>query len=286
LLRELDAPSTVVLGANGQLGRALRQAIPHATFHDRSTFDLASADSYLDYQWLGIRIVINAAAYTAVDAAETAEGATAAWAINSLAVERLAHECRAHDITFVHVSSDYVFDGTSHSPYLETDAVAPLGEYAKSKAAGDVAAATVPQHYIVRTSWVIGEGNNFVRTMASLAERGIDPSVVNDQLGRLTFTQDLAAGILHLVSSKAPYGTYNLTNEGEPVTWAGIAQRVFALKGHDASRVTGVTTQEYFTGKEGIALRPANSVLDLAKIEATGFSPTPWEDRLTQYLTS
>ena len=192
--------------------------------------------------------------------------------------------CATNRITLVQVSSDYVFDGAAIGAYNESHALSPLGVYAQSKAAGDVAAATVPQHYIVRTSWVIGEGNNFVRTMASLAERGIDPSVVNDQRGRLTFTEDLAAGILHLVSSKAPYGTYNLTNEGESVTWAEIAQRVFALTGHDPARVTGVSTQEYFAGKEGTAPRPANSVLDLAKIEATGFRPALWDERLRSFL--
>jgi dTDP-4-dehydrorhamnose reductase len=156
--------------------------------------------------------------------------------------------------------------------------------YAQTKAAGDIAAAAAPQHYIVRTSWVIGEGNNFVRTMASLAERGINPSVVNDQIGRLSFTEDIAAGILHLLRSRAPFGTYNLTNTGEPTSWADIAKQVFELTGHDPARVTGVTTEEYFAGKEGISPRPLNSVLDLEKYSRLGFAPVAWEDRLRTFL--
>ena len=98
----------------------------------------------------------------------------------------------------MHISSDYVFDGTATRPYREDDAVAPLGVYGQTKAAGDQIVATLPRHYIVRTSWVIGDGRNFVRTMLSLAARGVDPSVVNDQFGRLTFTSELARAIRHL----------------------------------------------------------------------------------------
>ncbi|KEP73911.1 dTDP-4-dehydrorhamnose reductase, partial [Microbacterium sp. SUBG005] len=100
----------------------------------------------------------------------------------------LARIATANGITLVHVSSDYVFDGTKDGAYTHDDALAPLGVYGQTKAAGDALVSVVPRHYIVRTSWVIGDGNNFVRTMASLAERGIDPRVVDDQVGRLTFT--------------------------------------------------------------------------------------------------
>jgi dTDP-4-dehydrorhamnose reductase/dTDP-4-dehydrorhamnose 3,5-epimerase len=275
---------TLVLGANGQLGLALRKVLPEADFFTRGDFDVTDEHAYAGVAWRNYATVINASAYTAVDAAETPEGRQEAWGANATAVGLLSAKCAEYRLTLVHVSSDYVFDGSLQGAYSEIDAISPLGVYAQTKAAGDVAAATAPQHYIVRTSWVIGEGNNFVCTMASLAERGIDPSVVNDQQGRLTFTEDLAAAIVHLVSSKAPYGIYNLTNEGDPATWAEIAQRVFALTGHDASRVTGVSTGEYFAGKEGIAPRPANSVLDLTKIESSGFTPAPWEERLRDYL--
>ena len=123
-------------------------------------------------------------------------------------VYRIATE---NGLTLVHVSSDYVFDGAADRPYREDDPLCPLGVYGQTKAAADAIVSTVPRHLIVRTSWVIGEGRNFVRTMASLAERGIDPDVVDDQVGRLTFTDELARGIRHLVTTAAPAGTYNLT---------------------------------------------------------------------------
>src|SRR5690606_16394773 len=123
-------------------------------------------------------------------------------------------------------------DGSAAAAYDEAAPPAPLGVYGQTKAAGDAIVATVPRHYIVRTSWVIGAGHNFVRTMASLAERGVDPKVVDDQVGRLTFTDELARGIRHLLDSDAPHGVYNLTGSGEPASWAEVARRVFALTGH------------------------------------------------------
>ena len=274
-----------VLGANGQLGKALRAEFPTAVFYGREECDLSQPEQIFKLPFDNCDVIINAAAYTAVDAAETPEGAVLAEAVNASAVEALSDAATKHGILLVHVSTDYVFDGTKKSPYVETDQFKPLGVYAQTKAQGDLAVQKVPRHYLLRTSWVIGEGNNFVRTMASLAERGIKPSVVNDQIGRLTFTQDLAAAIRHLIDSKSPSGTYNLSNEGPASSWADIAAQVFELTGHDPVDVTGVTTEEYFAGKEGIAPRPLLSMLDLSKIEATGFIPANWEDRLQEYLT-
>jgi dTDP-4-dehydrorhamnose reductase len=274
----------LVLGANGQLGKALKKVFPEATFFGREECDLSNPEQIHTLPFTSVDIIINAAAYTAVDAAETAEGKVLAEAINARAVELLAHESSIQDVTLVHVSTDYVFDGSKNAPYLETDKFNPLSVYAQTKAAGDLAVNAVRKHYIIRTSWVIGEGNNFVRTMASLADRGIAPSVVNDQIGRLTFTKDLAEGIKHLLTTQAPYGTYNLTNEGPQSSWADIAAKVFELTGHEPDNVTGVTTAEYYDGKEGIAPRPLWSMLDLSKIEATGFTPENWETRLAEYL--
>ncbi len=161
-----------------------------------------TAQSLAGRNWRNYSAIINAAAYTAVDQAETTEGRQKAWAINATAVASLASVAAANGITLVHISSDYVFDG-SETEHAEDEPFTPLGVYGQSKAAGDAVAATVPRHYILRTSWVIGEGNNFVATMASLAGRGIKPSVVNDQTGRLTFTADLAAGIRHLLDTGA-----------------------------------------------------------------------------------
>jgi dTDP-4-dehydrorhamnose 3,5-epimerase/reductase len=185
----------------------------------------------------------------------------------------------------VHISSDYVFDGTATRPYREGDAVAPLGVYGQTKAAGDQIVATLPRHYIVRTSWVIGDGRNFVRTMLSLAARGVDPSVVNDQFGRLTFTSELARAIRHLTQTRAPYGTYNVSGAGSVSSWADVAQRTFSLAGHDPNRVTGVSTAVYFGTAAGpVAPRPASSVLDLAKIESTGYKPVDADEMLVNYV--
>jgi dTDP-4-dehydrorhamnose 3,5-epimerase/reductase len=280
----MKAKKTLVLGANGQLGLALRNLFPEADFVSRAEFNVTDEVAFENFTWKQYSTVINASAYTAVDAAETSEGRKAAWKTNVTAVGWLAQACTQNRLTLVHVSSDYVFDGTSNSPYGEDETFSPMGVYGQTKAAADALVATVPQHYIVRTSWVIGEGNNFVRTMASLAERGNKPSVVKDQIGRLTFTQDLAAGIQHILMTKPPFGTYNLSDEGPAASWADIAARVYELTGHDPESVTGVTTEQYFAGKEGIAPRPLNSMLDLSKIEAAGFTPPSWETRLAEYL--
>ena len=119
--------------------------------------------------------------------------------------------------------------------------------------------------------------------MASLADRGIKPSVVDDQIGRLSFTEDIAAGIRHLLESKAAYGVYNLSNDGEPQSWADIAGDVYELRGASRDDVSGVSTKEYFADKEA-APRPLNSILDLSKIKRTGFVPARSSDRLAAYL--
>jgi dTDP-4-dehydrorhamnose 3,5-epimerase len=163
--------------------------------------------------------------------------------------------------------------------------VAPLGVYGQTKAAGDTIVSAVPRHYIVRTSWVIGDGKNFVRTMASLAERGVSPRVVDDQVGRLTFTPDIARAIRHLLRSNAPSGIYNLTGTGEPTAWVDVARAVFRLTGHDPARVSGVSTEEYFADAAvPVAPRPRNSVLDLDKISRVGFVARPVEQSLGEYL--
>lgn len=280
----------LVIGCNGQLGRALRSAyegVSHVEYVDLPEFDLSSEDFASARSWREYSTIINAAAYTAVDAAETAEGRVAAWAANVAGVANLARVAAAHRLTVVHVSTDYVFDGSSARPYLESDLLCPLGVYGQTKAAGDHLVANVGRHYIVRTSWVIGDGRNFVRTMLSLADRGVDPSVVDDQIGRLTFTSELARAIRHLVESRAPYGTYNVTGSGPVTSWADVARRVFELAGHDPGRVSGVSTAEYFSSATNpVAPRPLSGVLDLEKVESTGFVPVDAGESLAEYVRS
>lgn len=279
---------TLVLGAGGQLGRALRVAFadtPSVEFAERGDIDLTVAGIESARRWREYETIVNAAAYTGVDAAETPEGRAAAWATNVAGVAALARTAADNNITLLHISSDYVFDGSASDPYREDDPVSPLGVYGQTKAAGDLAVATVDRHYIVRTSWVIGDGHNFVRTMLSLAERGVNPSVVNDQRGRLTFTSEIARAIRHLIDTRAPYGTYNVTGSGAVVSWADVARRTFELAGHDPSRVTDVTTAQYFAdASKPVAPRPPNSVLDLAKIASVGFEPADADESLVDYV--
>ncbi|MGE2718368.1 sugar nucleotide-binding protein [Mycolicibacterium celeriflavum] len=279
---------TLILGAGGQLGRALRDAFAGAAeveFAERADIDLTAAGIESARRWREYETIINAAAYTGVDAAETPEGRAAAWATNVAGVAALARTAADNNITLVHISSDYVFDGSIERAYREDDPVSPLGVYGQTKAAGDLVVATVDRHYILRTSWVIGDGHNFVRTMLSLTERGVNPSVVNDQHGRLTFTSEIARAIRHLIDTRPPYGTYNVTGSGAVMSWADVARRTFELAGHDPSRVTDVTTDQYFAdASKAVAPRPANSVLDLAKIQSVGFKPADADESLQNYV--
>lgn len=279
----MDDAQIFIVGANGQLGTALRATYPHARSADIKELDITSRESVDAYDWTGIKTIINAAAYTNVDGAETPEGRVAAWQVNAEAVKNLVHVCRNNHIRLVHISTDYVFDGTQ-SPHTEEEPFSPLSVYGSSKAAGDILASQIDEHYILRTSWVIGEGQNFVRTMLGLAGKDISPTVVADQIGRLTFTTELVRAIDHLLSSDAPYGTYNVTNDGDSVSWADITREIYKLAEKPELTVTDTTTEAYFAGKSGVAPRPLQSTLDLTKLQATGFASSDWRDELKAYV--
>lgn len=275
---------TLVIGANGQLGRALRDEYgDNAIYATRDEIDLTSSTLATDFDFSNVGVIINAAAYTAVDTAETQEGRRAAWQINVEAVRQLVEIARERHAVLVNVSSDYVFDGTSEV-HTEDEPLSPLGVYGQTKAAADQIVATLPAHYTVRTSWVIGDGNNFVRTMWNLAQRGVEPSVVNDQFGRLTFTDTLARAIRHLVDSGAAFGTYNISNDGPVLSWAEIAQAVFAAAGRQPDAVTPISTAEYYAGKTEIAPRPRHSALNLDRARHAGVTLTDATERLATYL--
>ncbi|MBW8761704.1 MAG: bifunctional dTDP-4-dehydrorhamnose 3,5-epimerase family protein/NAD(P)-dependent oxidoreductase [Microbacterium sp.] len=285
----IPSKKTLVVGANGQLGLALRAAFGESArfeYAGRDDIDLTDPSFASSRRWRDYATIVNAAAYTAVDLAETTDGRADAWAANVTGVAALARVATENGITLVHVSSDYVFDGMKDAAYTEEDIVRPLGVYGQTKAAGDAIVSTVPRHYIIRTSWVIGEGKNFVRTMASLAERGIDPKVVDDQFGRLTFTEELSSAVQHLLAQQAPFGVYNVTNDGPIVPWADVARKVFTAVGSDPARITAVSTSDYFASESApVAPRPRNSELDLTKIRATGFAPRAWDRALSDYLS-
>lgn len=279
----MDDKAIVITGANGQVGRALQKVYPQALALDREQLDITNQKAINEFNWDNVKVIINAAAWTDVDGAENPSNYNLVKAVNVDASRYLATAASQHDLTFVTFSSDYVFDG-SQPIHNEDETFSPLNIYGKTKADGDLAAATTIKHYIIRTSWVIGDGRNFVNIMQDLAARGVKPSVVNDQIGRLTFTDTLARGIKHLLEIGAPYGTYNLTNEGQPVSWADIAKIVFEKSGKSPSDVQPVSTAEYFADKPNTAKRPLQSTLDLTKIEKTGFIPEDWRDKLDKLL--
>ena len=279
----MDDKKIVITGANGQVGRALQKIYPQALALDREQLDITDQKAINEFNWDNTKVIINAAAWTDVDGAENPSNYSLVKTVNVDATRYLATAASQHDLTFVTFSSDYVFDG-SQPIHNEDETFSPLNIYGKTKADGDLAAATTIKHYIIRTSWVIGDGRNFVNIMQDLAARGVRPSVVNDQIGRLTFTDTLARGIRHLLETGAPYGTYNLTNEGQPASWADIAKIVFEKSGKSPSDVQPVSTAEYFADKPNTAKRPLQSTLDLTKIEKTGFIPEDWRDKLDKLL--
>jgi len=272
----------LITGGNGQLGNALMQYFPSAEYVDLAEFNISDPAAYADKDWSQYKAIINAAAYTNVDGAETPEGRVISWQANAVALGLMAQVAQRNNLTVVHVSSDYVFDGTK-VPHTEDELFSPLSVYGASKAAGDIAIATIQKHYILRTSWVVGKGKNFVKTMKELAEKGVKHSVVNDQLGRLTFAEDLAGAIHHLLSTNQAYGTYNFTNSGAVVSWADIAKLTYEKTGHNADDVTGVSTTDYYAGKENIAPRPLLSELNLDKITNAGYAPRDWRTAFNDY---
>ena len=270
----------LVTGADGQLGKALRDALRnhnHVEFCSRTEFDITAPPAR---DWRQYQAIINTAAYNDVNGAETDRAG--AWAVNAAAPAKLATIANEHNLTLVHVSSDYIFDG-QHAIHGEDEIASPLSAYGASKAAGDTAAQTAPRHYVVRTSWVFGDGGNFIATMAALARAGKKPRVVCDQRGRPTDARDLARGIMHLLDTGAPYGVYNLSSDGDTASRDEIAMAVFIGCGGDPADVTPVSSAEY--GQDQAA-RPAESTLDLSKIKATGFQPSNWRASLALYLAT
>ena len=288
---------TLVTGCNGQLGRAVRALaeergiVGSFDFCDIDTFDMSDSAAYSQIDWSLYGTVINCGAYTSVDRAETPEGRRICWAANATGPSLLARTCAENGITLVHVSSDYVFDGECEL-HDEAESLSPLSVYGQSKAAGDLAVLGCPRHYIMRSSWVIGDGRNFVKTMKALSDRVADSedaldrvTVVDDQLGRLTFTRDMAKAIFHVLGTGAPYGVYDCTGSGAVKNWADIARAVFDVANGNGECVVPVSTAEYYASAEGpIAQRPHYSAFDLAKLESVGFHMPDWEVELKEYL--
>lgn len=286
-------PRLVVTGAGGQLGRALAAllgpegaAFPEVTFLDPPGFDLAAGEAvHRQILDLAPAVILHGGAYTAVDAAEA--DPDMAFAVNAGGTEQIARAAAELGALLVYVSTDYVFSGDGTAPYPEEAPTAPLSVYGASKLAGEEAAAGAPRRLVVRTSWVFGEGKNFVRAIlgAAAAKPGRELTVVDDQVGRPTYAPDLAAGLLALASGfeDAAAGTYHLQGGGEPGSWADVAEVAIAAAGLDAT-VRRVTTAAYNLGRPGpIATRPAYSVLDCTKAANHGVVLRPWREAVTEY---
>lgn len=278
----------LVTGANGQLGRAFREILPKnsALFTDQEELDITNKQAVLSFlETNKPEVVLNCAAYTNVDGCE--DNPELANVVNHLAVSYLAEGCNKVGATLVHVSTDYVFDGTKREPYLETDLPNPQSVYGKSKLSGEEAAKKSEKHYIFRTSWVYGEGKNFVRTMLELAEKLGEVKVVADQVGRPTNAADLAVGILEALEKHVPRGIYNYQNSGQVVSWADFAREIFKIAGKSV-KVIDITTKEYLemNSEKNIAPRPKNSILSLVKISEYGIIVPSWEQSLKKYLAN
>jgi dTDP-4-dehydrorhamnose reductase len=288
----VSEPSTALLvtGAGGQLGAdLLRVAGPAAHGVTRTELDVTdpgvvdkAVQSWAEAARADRLVCVNAAAYTAVDAAET--DAERAFAVNEAGAANLAAACERHGARLVHVSTDYVFAGDGTAPYEVDTPTAPAGVYGASKLAGERAVlAAAPRSWVVRTAWVYGEtGANFVKTMARLEREKDTLDVVDDQRGSPTWSRDLAAGLVALAGSDAPYGVYHCTNAGD-TTWCGLARAVFEELGADPERVRPTTTAAF----PRPAPRPAYSVLSDAAWRAAGLPPLPhWRDALHTAFTT
>jgi dTDP-4-dehydrorhamnose reductase len=282
-----------VTGHQGQLVRSLLEAPSAATVvaMGRPLFDLTQLSrlgEVLDTQ--APDLVVNAAAYTAVDKAET--NPDAALLINGAAAGAVAAACARRGIPIIQISTDFVFDGASSRPYLENDLTAPINVYGASKKLGEqLVSAANPRHLILRTSWVISPfGNNFVKTMLRLSSERPKLSVVDDQHGAPTYAPHLAAAILSLAQTMQNarvgdprWGIYHVTNQGE-TTWHGLATEVFrcaAGHGGAGAHIEPIATSGYPTP----ARRPANSRLDGGKLSsAFGIVLPPWQNGVQECI--
>ncbi|WP_044401318.1 dTDP-4-dehydrorhamnose reductase [Lacinutrix sp. Hel_I_90] len=276
----------VVLGAKGQLGLCIQElsnAYPGLDFLflDSKALDVSSAKQVETlFKSTPFDYCINCAAYTAVDKAEDEK--ELAYKINTLGVKFLAESCKKHQVTLIHISTDFVFDGKSTMPYKEEDKENPLGVYGASKLAGEKEIAIhLKNYFIIRTSWLYSvHGSNFVKTMLKLAKGRKELSIVNDQKGTPTNAHDLAGVILKIINSNASsYGVYHYSNLGH-ATWFEFAKAIFEMT-HTKIKVNPVDSSQFRTKAE----RPKYSILDKTKIMNTfGIEIPAWEESLEKMV--
>ncbi len=282
----MSKPLILVTGKNGQLGSELQLLAPSFAhvydflFADRALLDLSSNDSIDNFcAAQKPSVIINCAAYTAVDKAET--NRDAAFQINAVAVGKLAAYCKVIGALFITVSTDYVFDGNGTKPYLPSDATDPINYYGASKAEGEkLALANNPESIIIRTSWVYSRfGNNFVKTMIRLMEERPSLNVVGDQIGAPTYAADLAAAIMHMVAQKAAgnthCGIYHYSNSGA-ISWYDFAAAIGEII-HSNCTVAKIGSEAFPTP----AKRPHYSLMDCSSIiQDFGVDQLDWKESL------
>ncbi|MDD2414761.1 MAG: dTDP-4-dehydrorhamnose reductase [Eubacteriaceae bacterium] len=278
----------LLTGCNGQLGRELTKQLTACQTdfvgYDIPDFDITDKKAMAEIiEKEKPSVIINCGAMTNVDGCETHR--EAAMKVNGEGPGKLAEIARDQDITLVHVSTDYVFDGNGieengkKRPYVETDAIDPKTVYGESKALGEkLVAQTAPKHFIIRTAWLYGDGKNFVKTMLGLADTHPELTVVDDQVGSPTSTVDLARAILALIQTQQ-YGLYHGTCEGQ-CSWCDFAKAIFELSGKPV-HVVPVTSEEYPSDTP----RPKYSVLENAGLKGLGINAfRPWKESLVEYL--
>jgi dTDP-4-dehydrorhamnose reductase len=284
----------LVTGAHGQVGWELSRSGVRKGFEilalDRTTLDITDQSAInRKVRGSGVSVLVNGAAYTAVDQAESEP--ELAFAVNRDGPAYLASACAEAGIPLIHISTDYVFDGYKKGGYVETDKIAALGIYGESKAAGEEEVRTrLPNHIIIRTSWLYGvHGNNFVKTMLRLGRERDVIQVVDDQYGCPTWAADLGDMIMGIAAQirekrEITWGTYHYCGRGV-TSWHGLAQEIFSLANQYTSlkvkKVQAIRTADYPTP----AKRPSNSVLDCSLVERVfKVYPRPWRESLAQMI--
>ena len=283
------AKNILITGANGQLGNEMRKILTdnasfNTFFTDVAELDITNLDAINNFvSQNNINIIINCAAYTAVDLAENNKQLCNS--INHIAVSNLAKVAKIANAKIIHISTDYVFDGTSCQPYTENNATCPKSVYGATKLAGENALAEIiPQsHIIIRTSWLYSAyGKNFVKTMLSLGKTKESINVVSDQVGTPTYAGDLANAIYTIINAEHwVAGTYHFSNEGV-CSWFDFAKMIHKIAGIKSCQVIPITTSEYLSN----ATRPAYSVLNKNKIKRTFNINIPyWLDSLEKCIS-
>ncbi len=290
----------LVTGANGQLGHDVVKEALKRGFEVVGTGSRDKENRPIDSNYIQLDIkdrdavfsviekvrpdiVIHCAAWTNVDMAEKKENRDKVYAVNHLGTKHIAEACRKIDAKILYISTDYVFSGHGDKPYpSDCDVFLPLNVYGDSKLQGEnEIREMLKKYFIIRTSWVYGiNGNNFIKTMLNLSKNHNEIQVVNDQIGRPTYTKDLAELIVEMINTDK-YGTYNATNEGDYISWYDFAVEIFKTADIEI-KVNPVSTEKYGSST---ARRPLNSRLDTSKLKDNGFTPLPdWKDGLKRYM--